>query len=171
MSFGAEPLYFDELEVGQEWVSGGRTVTEADIAAFADLTGDRSPIHLDPNFARATPFRRCIAHELLGLSMGGGLSLGAPRVRTAAFLGLREWHFRAPVYLGDTIRVRTSVLEKELQGRGRRGKVVWRVQFLNQSDRIVQEGITLTLVETASGVSPTAAAGRSGERGGLLDEP
>ena len=144
------PLSFDDLEVSQEWESDGREVTQADIAAFADLTGDRSPVHVDPHYARKTLFRRCIAHGLLGLSLSSGLSLSAPAVRTVAFLGLREWHFRAPVYPGDTIRTRVCVLEKERQGRGRRGTVVWRVQVLNQSGRVVQEGVTLTLVETAT---------------------
>ena len=43
-------------------------VTAEDVSAFADLAGDRNPVHLDPAFARTTPFRRCIAHGLLGLS-------------------------------------------------------------------------------------------------------
>src|SRR3954470_16993423 len=110
MSFGPEHLSFDDLEAGRCWESAGRTVSEADIASFAELTGDRSPVHLDPEFARTTPFRRCIAHGLLGLSLGGGLCLGSPPVRTVAFLGIREWHFRAPVYPGDTLRARIQVL-------------------------------------------------------------
>ena len=94
------------------------------MAAFADLTGDRNPVHLDPEFARATPFRRCIAHGLLGLSLAGDLTTAATPKRTVAFLGLREWYFRAPVYIGDAIRATSRVTEKELQGRGRRGMVV-----------------------------------------------
>ena len=103
---------------------------------------------LDPEFARTTPFRRPIAHGLLGLSLAGGLTTAAT-VRTVAVLGLREWHFRAPVFPGDAIRVTIRVLEKELQGRGRRGMVVWQVRVLNQDGRVVQEGVTTTLVETA----------------------
>src|SRR6478672_6052904 len=99
-------LFFDDIEVGQEWLSGERTVSEDDIVAFADLTGDRQPIHLDPDFAQKTPFRRCIVHGLLGLSLASGLTVCAIPVRTQAFLGLREWHFRAPVFPGDTLLVR-----------------------------------------------------------------
>jgi len=150
MQTQAELLYFDDLEVGQEWTSEDRLVTQEDVAAFADLTGDRSPIHLDPEFARTTPFRRCIAHGLLGLALAAGMCQGYPPVPTVAFLGLREWHFRAPIYPGDTVHARTEVLEKEAQGRGRRGQVVWRVQMINQSGRLVQEGVTVTLVSAAT---------------------
>jgi 3-hydroxybutyryl-CoA dehydratase len=144
-----EPLYFDDLAPGKEWTSEPRIVTAADVLAFADLTGDRNPVHIDPEFARTTPFRRCIAHGLLGLAIVGGLGWKTPRAHTIAFLELREWHFRAPIFPDDAIRIRSRVLEKQLQGRGRRGMVVWEVVVLNQDDRVVQEGITVTLVETA----------------------
>jgi acyl dehydratase len=143
-----EPLFFEELDVGAECTSEPRTVTADDVRAFAELTGDLNPVHLDPDFARGTPFRRCIAHGLYGLALVGGMTAHAPPTRTIAFLALREWHFRAPLYIGDSIRVRSQVLEKELQGRGRRGVVVTRIQIINQDDRVVQEGVTATLIET-----------------------
>ena len=143
-----EPLCFEELDVGAEWTSEPRTITVEDVRAFADLTDDRNPVHLDPEFAKTTPFRRCIAHGLYGLALIGGMTRQAPPTRTIAFLGLREWHFRAPIYIGDAIRVRSKVLEKELQGRGRRGVVVSQVQIINQDGRVVQEGVTSTLIET-----------------------
>ena len=65
MSFSTAHLFFDDLEVGQEWTSGGRTVTEADIVHFAGFSGDFNPIHIDHEFARSTPFRQPIAHGLL----------------------------------------------------------------------------------------------------------
>jgi acyl dehydratase len=154
-----EKLSFEQLDVGAEWTSVERVVAAEDVAAFADLTGDFNPVHLDPEFARTTPFRRCIAHGLLGLSLAGGLTTTAVETRTVAFLGLREWHFRAPIYPGDAIRVTSRVLEKELQGRGRRGTVVWRVTVTNQDGRVVQEGVTVTLVE-AAGAERLAAPGR-----------
>jgi acyl dehydratase len=148
MSF-ANAFYFDEVEVGQEWLSPERTVSEEDINIFAELTGDRAPMHTDEEFAKTTPYQRRIAHGLLGLSMTGGLTFEAPPVRVQAFVGLREWYFRAPIFIGDTIRVRTRVLEKELRGRGRRGQVTWGITVVNQNDRVVQEGITMTILERA----------------------
>ena len=153
-----EPLYFDELALGQEWTSESRTVTAADVLAFADLSGDRNPVHIDPEFAKTTPFRRCIAHGLLGLSVVGGLGWKTPPAHTTAFLELREWHFRAPIFPGDAIKIRSRVLEKQLQGRGRRGMVVWSVVVLNQDDRVVQEGVTVTLVATAKAGGASEAA-------------
>jgi 3-hydroxybutyryl-CoA dehydratase len=146
----AHLLLFDDLEVGQEWESPERVVTDADIRIFADLTGDRAPIHLDEEFAKTTVFQRRIAHGLLGLALTSGLTVGAPPVQTQAFVGLREWNFRAPIFIGDTIRVRTRVLEKELRGRGRRGLVVWGITVTNQAGRVVQEGTSTTLVERSA---------------------
>lgn len=147
MGFSAQHLYFDDVAVGQEWESLGRTVTEADIVNFAGLSGDFNPIHVDHEFARGTAFRRPIAHGLLVLSMASGLGLYCPPMRTLAFLGMREWHFREPVYAGDTLRVRVRVLDKEPRSRGRRGVVTWQRQIVNQVPKVVQEGVTLTLVE------------------------
>jgi acyl dehydratase len=151
-----EPLYFDQLALGDVWESEPRLVTADDVRTFADLTGDRNPVHLDPEFARGTPFRRCVAHGLLGVGIAGGLGWTTPPARTVAFLELREWHFRAPIYFGDTVRIRVTVREKQLQGRGRRGTVVWGVTMLNQDGRVVQEGVTATLVEVSKAASEAA---------------
>jgi 3-hydroxybutyryl-CoA dehydratase len=147
MSFTALHLYFDDVAVGQEWESLGRTVTQTDIVNFAGLSGDFNPIHIDHEFAKTTPFRQPIAHGLLVYSIASGLGVNSPPMRTLAFLGIRDWQFKAPVFIGDTIRVRTKLLEKELRARGRRGILTWRRQLVNQSDKVVQEGVNLTLVE------------------------
>src|SRR2546423_11697717 len=118
MAFTDSHLYFEDVAVGQEWESQGRTLTEADVVNFAGLSGDFNPIHTDHEFARTTPFRRPIAHGLLVFSVSSGLGLFAPPMRTLVVLGVREWHFREPVFAGDTIRVSTRVLDKEVRGRG-----------------------------------------------------
>lgn len=147
MSFTAQHLYFEDVAIGQEWESLGRTLTEADIVHFAGLSGDFNPIHVDHEFARTTLFGRPIAHGLLVVSMASGLGLFTPPMRTVALMCLREWHFRQPVFIGDTIRVHTQVLAKEARARGKRGVVTWQRQILNQEGQIVQEGVSLTLVE------------------------
>ncbi|GBD35055.1 Bifunctional protein PaaZ [bacterium HR36] len=146
-------LYFDDVEVGQEWESPGRTVTEADIVHFAGLSGDFNPIHMDHHFAQTTPFRRPIAHGLLTLSLTSGLSVNCPPMRTLALVAIKDWQFREPVFIGDTLRVRSKVLVKELRGRGKRGLITWQRQVLNQNNKIVQEGITVTLVEARAAAS------------------
>ncbi len=155
MSFTPSHLYFDDIEIGQEWRSLGRTITEADIVNFAGLSGDFNPIHIDHEFARGTPFRRPIAHGLLIFSIGSGLGLHAPPVRTLAILSIKEWHFRDPVFPGDTVHVVSTVLDKQLRGRGRRGEITWKRQIFKQDGRVVMEGITLTLVE-GRGRAPAA---------------
>jgi acyl dehydratase len=147
MSFTPYHQYFDDVAVGQEWESVGRTVTEADIVNFAGLSGDFNPIHMDHEFAKSTPFRQPIAHGMLVFSIGSGLSTGCPPMRTVAFLEIREWKFSGAVVPGDTIRVMTKVLSKELRGRGKRGEIAWHRAVVNQDGKVVQQGISVTLVE------------------------
>jgi acyl dehydratase len=155
MSFSSFNLYFDDLEVGQEWVSGGRTVTEADIVNFAGFSGDFNPIHIDHEFAKGTPFRRPIAHGFGVFSIASGLGVSCPPVRTIALLRVRCWDFRLPVFTGDTVRVKCRVVEKTPRGRGKRGEVVWYRGVINQDGKVVQDGEIVTLIECR----PLARAG------------
>jgi 3-hydroxybutyryl-CoA dehydratase len=147
MSFSRHHLYFDDVEVQEEFTSGGRTLTETDIVNFAGVSGDFNPIHMDHEFAKTTPFRRPIAHGLLVFSIASGLSVQCPLIRTIAFLKVREWLFHGPVFAGDTLHVKTRVLEKTLRGRGRRGEIVWHRAVVNQEGKVVQEGAVVTVVE------------------------
>lgn len=147
MSFSDAHLYFDDVEVGQEWESLGRTVTETDIVNFAGLSGDFNPIHIDHEFCKNTVFRKPIAHGLLILSMGSGLGLMYPPMRTLAFVAIKDWRFLEPVYAGDTIRIRAKVLAKEERSRGKRGVITWNRQIVNQHGKAVEEGMIITLVE------------------------
>src|SRR6202046_5971136 len=106
MSFTPQHLSFHDVEEGHHWGSLGRTITEADIVNFAGLSGDFNPIHMDHEFAKSTPFRRPVAHGLLVWSIGSGLGLIAPPLRTLAIISIREWHFDGPVFIGDTVRAR-----------------------------------------------------------------
>ena len=162
MSFSPFHLFFDDLEVGNEWTSGGRTVTEADIVNFAGFSGDFNPIHIDHEFARTTPFRRPIAHGFGVFSIASGLGVITPPVRTIALLRVKFWNFQLPVFAGDTIRTVSRVVEKTLRGRGKRGEVVWYRGVVNQDGKVVQEGEIVTLIECrplpkAAAVPETAA--------------
>jgi acyl dehydratase len=165
MSFSVQHLYFDDVVVGQQWDSPGRTVTEADVVNFAGVSGDYNPIHVDHHFAAQTPFKRPIAHGLLVLSVASGLTQLCPPMRTVAFLEIRDWQFKAPVFMGDTVRVRCIVQSKELRGRGKRGVVVWKREIRNQDDKIAQEGIIVTLVECRPALVRHEEAAPSGDDG------
>jgi acyl dehydratase len=148
-------LCFQDLAVGDEWISPARTVTEADVVAFAGISGDFNAIHIDVEFSSRTPFRRPIAHGLLGMAISSGLTSQAPRVDTLAFLAILEWSFLEPIFFGDTIHVVTSVEALQERSQGRRGVVTWRRRLINQRDEVVQEGRTQTLVR---GREPEARA-------------
>ena len=141
----SEPLFFEDLSVGDRWISPARTITESDVVNFAGLTGDYDPLHVDHEFARQTPFGRPIAHGLLGLSWVAGLSSHSPSVRTMAFVAIQNWEFHKPAYIGDTVHVVTEVLELRPNGR-RTGHVNWRRQLINQAGDIIQSGVLSTLV-------------------------
>jgi len=147
MSFTSLHLFFDDIQVGQQWESLGRTITQADINQFAGISGDFNPIHMDHEFAKTTPFRQPIAHGLLVLSAASGLTAFSPPMRTLAFLGIRDWNLHSPVFFGDTIRVRTQVKFLEMKSRGRRGIVTWHRMIVNQDGKCVQEGNIQTMVE------------------------
>jgi 3-hydroxybutyryl-CoA dehydratase len=155
----ADALFFDQLEVGREWISEPRLIRPDDIQGFADLTGDRNPIHIDSAFAATTPFRQVIAHGLLVMSLGSGLTLTSPPIRTLAFATIRDWRFVNPVFIGDEIRARNRVESVTPRGVGRRAEVVWRVQLVNQKNEAVQEGTTVTLVEGSAAVRGGRRAG------------
>ena len=139
-------LSFDDLKVGDEWESPRRTVTEADVALFAGLSGDFNPLHVDHHAAGQGPFGRPVAHGLLGLAIASGLMSQAPRLETLAFLAILDWKFHHPIHFGDTIRGVSRVDALEATGNGRRGVVTWHRRIYNQDDRLVQEGRTQTLV-------------------------
>jgi 3-hydroxybutyryl-CoA dehydratase len=143
-------LSFDDLSVDDEWESPGRTVTESDVVAFAGISGDFNPLHVDHEHGRRGAFGKPVAHGLLGLALASGLTSHAPRVDTLAFLGILEWKFLHPIGFGDTLRVVSRVAALEPRSRGRRGLVTWHRRLLNQNDQVVQEGLTQTLVRGAA---------------------
>lgn len=149
MSFQPRGRYFEEFAVGDEVTSPGRTVTEADIVAFAALTGDYNPLHCDAEYAKGTIFGERIAHGLLGLSIAQGQveRLGFIAGTVEAFLGL-EWKFRGPIKIGDTIHVEAQVARKKEMRRLGGGLIVLDVAVVNQRDETVQKGQWTALIKS-----------------------
>ena len=138
--------YFDEIEVGEEYESPGRTVTETDIVLFAGLSGDYNILHTDAEFMKTSLFGERIAHGLLGLSIQSGLLTRAMLPYATIALGGLRWKFKAPIKIGDTIRVRARVTAKK-ETKPDRGVVVLERTVLNQRDEVVQEGDTELIVQ------------------------
>ena len=99
---------YADLHVGMSFRSPGRTITDADLVAFAGLTGDYSELHTSDVYAKASQFGRRIAHGMLGLAYAHGLMwprTGELRETAIAFLGISDWRFVGPIFVGDTIFV------------------------------------------------------------------
>jgi acyl dehydratase len=134
-------LYFEEFAIGETAESAGRTVTEADIVLFAGLSGDYNLIHTDAEYAKNQLFGQRVAHGLLILSIASGMAvrLGFMEDTVVAFRGL-EWKFNAPVFAGDTIRLRVTVEEIKPMPRLGGGLVKFKMEVLNQRDETVNRG-------------------------------
>ena len=100
-------MTLDELEVGREAVRV-RTVSDADIQGFADVSGDHNPVHLDEAFAQATPFKGRIAHGMLSAAWISALIAGELPGPGSIYLG-QTLGFRRPVRPGDEVTVRVAV--------------------------------------------------------------
>jgi len=149
MSLAIHPAakYWEDFQVGENFSSPARTVMEADIANFCGVSGDFNPLHSDRTFARAGLFGEPIAHGLLVLSIATGAMsrLGFVEGTVEAFLGL-NWRFKAPVKIGDTVRVEFRVKGKKEGKRASHGILVLEVVIKNQEDEVVQEGDWYLLV-------------------------
>ena len=138
---------YEEFEVGQRFETARRTVTEGDIGAFADLTADFNPVHMDEAFAAQSGFGGRITHGPMIVGMAFGLGSRAD-VMDGTVLALLEigWKFLKPVRPGDTIAAVFTVLDKRETRASDRGVVTLQIDVLNQSGDVVQIGTAKTLI-------------------------
>lgn len=150
---GSQTYYFEDLAVGYEEHSPGRTIREADIVQFAGLSGDYNPLHTDDEYAAETRFGGVIAHGLLGLSISSGLFVRTHLGRNmqGAIIALMsiDWSFVAPITPGDTVRLGLRIAELSRTRSGKRGLVVMeRWLHVGRDKRRVQEGEVRLLVRS-----------------------
>jgi acyl dehydratase len=144
-------ICFEDLQVGDQYQSPGRTVTEADIVIFAGLSGDYNVLHTDAEHMKASVFGERIAHGLLALSIQQGLlDRNMPERSGERFVGLK-WKFRGPIKIGDTLHVRARIAAKKDADEPGWGAVTMERQILNQHGEVVQEGETEHLVSRRPG--------------------
>ena len=126
---------FDGYAVGEVIPAPSRTITEADLVNFAGVSGDYHPLHVDEEYAKASPFGSRIAHGMLTVSVVSGLmfAAGLASEHSMGFLGVEGLRFKSPVYPGDTVGVRIEVAGKRETSRGDRGVVTFHFQALNVS--------------------------------------
>lgn len=142
--------FFDDWVVGEEFLTPGRTITETDVVMFAAMTGDYNQLHTSKEFMKDSQFGERIVHGLLGLSVSHGLlfRLGLLDGTAIAFLGIESWQFKAPIFFGDTIRIKVKVVGKKASSsKPDRGIVKLLLQIIKQDGTPVQEGIKLIMVK------------------------
>jgi len=154
-------LTFDDLEVGDSVTTGSRPVTRADIAAFAESTGDTFYAHMDEEAAARSPiFDGLVAHGYLVLSFAAGLFVWPDEGPVLANYGIDRLRFAKPTYPGDEIHVVLTCKRKtRMDGRGY-GEVAWDTQVINQHGEVNAAYDVLTMVANAPGVNGAPEARR-----------
>jgi 3-hydroxybutyryl-CoA dehydratase len=140
-------LFFEDLSVGQE-ETFHKIVAASDVVGFAEVTGDRNPIHLSEHFAAKTPFKTRIAHGLYTASLISAV-LGTRLPGPGAVYVSQTLNFRAPVKIGDTVEV--SVVVAELDERRFRARLVCTCTVKGE---IVLDGEALVKVPSRAAASP-----------------
>jgi acyl dehydratase len=141
--------YYEDCEVGDVAVTVGRTVTETDVVMYSALSGDYTPIHTDAEVGRRGPFGQRIAHGPLGFTYAIGLSARLAMFEDTAIaaLGVKDWKYIGPIFIGDTLHVEIEIIGKRLTSNPSRGILERRFRVIKQDDTVVQEGVLPVMVK------------------------
>ncbi|MEC5157869.1 oxepin-CoA hydrolase/3-oxo-5,6-dehydrosuberyl-CoA semialdehyde dehydrogenase [Chryseobacterium sp. MP_3.2] len=146
--------HFEEVEIGDSLETAGRTVTEADIVNFGNVSWDHFYAHTDATSLNGTIFDKTVAHGYFILSAAAGLFVSGKKGPVIANYGLENANFFKPVYAEDTITVYLTAKERINKGvKGRNvpsGVVKWLVEVVNQREETVCIATILTLVAKKS---------------------
>ncbi len=141
---------YEDLFVGMRFRSPGRTILDADLVAFAGLTGDYSELHTSDVYAQSSQFGRRVAHGMLGLTYAHGLMwprTGELRETAVAFLGIDSWKFIGPIFVGDTIFVEYALAElRDSRSRPTQAIATFDVAVVKQDGAVAQQGRKVLLV-------------------------
>ena len=147
-------IWYEEFEPGTVLVSGMRRITGTDIDRYADLTGERHPVHMDDAFARAAGYRGRIAHGLFGLALIEGLKaeLGCFERSVVASLGWRDVRFLAPLEPGDEVHLELELVDKRPSSKPGRGIATERGHLVRaDGSRITSGDHTVVLLSRPAG--------------------
>lgn len=143
-----EPRFFEDFTLNEDISLGSRTISDADIQAFAQVSGDFNPLHLDDEFARASTLGGRVAHGVLGLAAATGALNQSHLTRgtLVAFAGL-TWNFRSPVWPNSTVKFDASVVEMRETSNPDRGLVTLEMRASDADGKLLQEGRFTFLVK------------------------
>jgi acyl dehydratase len=146
-------VLFNELVVGSEFVGTGRTLTESDLSIACMVSGDWHPIHSDENYAKGRGLPGRLFQGSFGILIATGMATSLPHFSDdiVGATGVREWTYRAPIFVGDTVHVRSVILNKRVTSDGQRAVIERTLSLINQKDAVVQQGIAGTMVRLKSG--------------------
>ena len=142
--------YFNELKPGDVFLhTTRRTVTETDNLLISTLTHNPQPLHLDAEYASKTEFGRIVVNGLFTFSLLVGLSVQDTTLGTlVANLGYDKVVMQKPVFIGDTLRAETQVVEmRESGSRPNAGIVVFEHRMRNQDDEVVCSCLRIALLQ------------------------
>lgn len=142
--------FFDDWVVGKEYVTPSRTMTETDVVMFAAMSGDYNELHTSEDCMKNSQFGKRLVHGLLGLAVSHGLLFrtGLLEGTSIAFLGVESWKFQAPIFFGDTIRVKVKVAEKRpSRSKPDRGIVKLYLEVIKQDGTVVQSGFKTLMMK------------------------
>ncbi len=141
--------FLEDFEIGKEYISPGRTITETDVVNFAGLSGDFNPMHTDEEFAKKGHFGTRIAHGALGFSISTGLSnqMGIYEGTTIAFMECTV-KYCAPLMIGDTIHVVIVPTEIRHSSKPGKGILKQKLMLLNQEDKLIMESDQVLMMKS-----------------------
>jgi acyl dehydratase len=150
----SEALAFGPLEdlrkirVGSRWRSAGRTLTEAELSWACMLTADWHPIHADAGYAASSAVGQRTFHGGFGILLALGAAAQYPDVgvRNALALGIEDWKFAAPLFIGDTVHVEIEITGLRRTSDGTRTVVQRRVRLVKGEGEVAHEGTANLLV-------------------------
>jgi 3-hydroxybutyryl-CoA dehydratase len=147
-----QSLYFEDVSVGMR-EGYSKLVRASDVVGFAEISGDRNPIHLSEHFAAKTPFGGRIAHGLYTASLISAV-IGTRLPGPGAISISQTLRFLAPVRIGDTVVASVEIVE--LIERGQRAKLRCECRV---GETIVLEGEALVKIPLRPASAPTASNG------------
>ena len=147
--YNPKGFYLEDYEIGREYTSQGRTITEADVVNFAGVSGDFNPLHTDEEFGKANQFGKRIAHGALGFIISNGLNnqMGIAEGTTIACIECTV-KYTAPLLIGDTVHIvviPTEVIHSSKPGKGILKQLV---KLVNQDERVIMESNQTLMVKS-----------------------
>ena len=145
-------MFYHELVPGSAFVGSGRTLTDADLSIACMISGDWHPIHADETYAKQHGLAGRLFQGSFGIFLATGMATTLPHFsdEIVGALGIREWTYRAPIFVGDTVHVRAVILNKRLTSDDRPLAVGVDDVGLHLNAAVVQEGIAGTMMRLSS---------------------